>query len=102
MWHSSLGDRRRSLNAVNIGSVDQRASKLLAVKVGGLKKKSANRPRPHLNHSAQIRLHQGSKHSQTLTASNFEALRPTNFILTAKKDLNLLKTISKIKRLAAF
>ena len=31
----------------NIGSVDLRALKLLAVKVGGLKKKSAARPWPH-------------------------------------------------------
>ena len=34
-------ERFRSFNAVNIESVDQRTSKLLAVKVGGLKKKSA-------------------------------------------------------------
>ena len=33
--------RFRSFNAVNIGSVDQRALKSLAVKIGGLKKKSA-------------------------------------------------------------
>ena len=31
----------RSLNAENFGSVDQRAAKLLAIKVGVLKKKSA-------------------------------------------------------------
>ena len=31
----------RSFNAVNMKSVDQRALKLLAVKFGGLKKKSA-------------------------------------------------------------
>ena len=31
----------RSFSIVNMGSVGQRASKLLAVKVGGLKKKSA-------------------------------------------------------------
>ena len=33
--------RFRSFNAKNLGSVGQRAAKLLAVKVGGLKKKSA-------------------------------------------------------------
>ena len=38
--------RFRCLNAENLGSVGQRAAKLLAVKVGGLKKKSASRPRP--------------------------------------------------------
>ena len=32
-----------------MGSVGQRAAKLLAVNVGGLKKKSADRPRPHSN-----------------------------------------------------
>ena len=36
----------RSFNAINMGSVDQRTAKLLAFKVGGLKKKSAARPRP--------------------------------------------------------
>ena len=33
--------KSRSFNANNFGSVDQRAAKLLAVKVGVLKKKSA-------------------------------------------------------------
>ena len=33
--------RFRSFNAENLGSVDQRAAKLLAIKVGVLKKKSA-------------------------------------------------------------
>ena len=69
--------RFRCLNAENLGSVGQRAAKLLAVKVGGLKKKSSNRPR--------------SNHSQTLTASNFEALKFKDFIFTVSKDLNLLK-----------
>ena len=36
--------RFRSLNAENLRSVGQRAAKLLAVKVGGLKKKSAAAP----------------------------------------------------------
>ena len=44
----------RPFNAENLGSVGQRAAKLLAVKVGVLKKKSAMRPRPHLNQSAKI------------------------------------------------
>ena len=35
----------RSFNTENLGSVGQRASKLPAVKVGGHKKKSADRPR---------------------------------------------------------
>ena len=57
-----------------MGSVDQRAAKLLAVNFGGLKKKSANRPWPHSNHSASVREHPGSNHSQSLMASNFAAL----------------------------
>ena len=36
-----LFERFRYFDTVNMGSVGQRASKLLAVKVGGLKKKSA-------------------------------------------------------------
>ena len=50
-----LFKRFRSFNAENLKSVGQRAAKLLAVKVGGLKKKSAGRPRPHLNQSASVR-----------------------------------------------
>ena len=38
-----------------MGSVDQRAAKLLAVNAGGLKKKSANRPLPHSKQSAWVR-----------------------------------------------
>ena len=41
-----LFKRFRSFIAENLESVSQRAAKLLAVKVGGLKKKSASRPRP--------------------------------------------------------
>ena len=64
----------RSFNTVNMGSVGQKASKLLAVKVGGLKKKSTTRSRPHLNQSAWIQDHPGSNHSQSLMAGKFEAL----------------------------
>ena len=39
----------RSINTENLGSFGQRASKLPAVKVGGHKKKSADRPLPLLN-----------------------------------------------------
>ena len=45
----------RSFHTGDIESVGQRAAKLPAVKVGGLKKKSASRPRPHLNQSALVR-----------------------------------------------
>ena len=57
-----------------MGSVGQRAWKLLAVKVGGLKKKSAIWPRPLLNQTAQAWLRPGSNLSQSLTDNNFAAL----------------------------
>ena len=41
-----IGRGFRSFNAVNIGSQGQKATKLLAFKVGGLKKKSAAWPDP--------------------------------------------------------
>ena len=63
-----------SLNTVNIGFVGWRASKLLAVKVRGLKKKSAAWPWPHSNHLARIWVCPGSNHSQSLMAGNFAAL----------------------------
>ena len=81
----------RSFNIVNMGSVGQRASKLLAVKVGGLKKKFAIWPRPLLNQSARVRLRLGSNLSQSLTDINFTALCLRDPIFTGCKDLNLLK-----------
>ena len=57
-----------------MGFVGQRAAKLLGFKVGGLKKKSAVRPRPHSNQSARVRLRRVSNLSQSLTDSNFAAL----------------------------
>ena len=64
----------RSFNAENLGSVDQRASKLPAIKVGGHKKKSAAQPWPHLNLLAWIQIQPGSNHSQSLMAGNFAVL----------------------------
>ena len=57
-----------------MGFVDQRATKLLAVNVGGLKKKSANRPRPHSKQSARVRTRAKSNHSQSLMDGNFAAI----------------------------
>ena len=54
--------------------IGQRASKLLAVKVGGLKKKSTIWPRPLSNQSARVQLQPGLNLSQSLTDSNFAAL----------------------------
>ena len=64
----------RYANAKNLGSVGQRAAKLLAVKVGGLQKKSIGSLGPHLNHSARVRERLGSNHSQSLIACNFAVL----------------------------
>ena len=83
----------RSFNIVNMGSVGQRASKLLAVKVGGLKKKSAIWPRPLSNQSARIRVVPGSNHSQSLMAGHFAALWPTDPKFSALKDLNSFKKL---------
>ena len=62
--------RFRSFNAKNLRSKGQRASKLLAVKVGGLKKmlKSVE------VRLAQIWLRRGSNISQSLTNRNFATL----------------------------
>ena len=59
---------------MNMGSVSQMAAKLLAVKVGGLKKKSAAWPQPYLNQSAQIRVCLGLSHSQSLMDGTFAVL----------------------------
>ena len=64
----------RSFNTENFGSFGQRASELPAVKVGGHKKKSADRPRPLSNQSARIRVVPGLNHSQSLMAGHFAAL----------------------------
>ena len=88
----------RSFNAKNLGSVGQTTLKLQAVKVGGLKKKSAVRPRPHSNHSAQVRGGPGSNHSQNLIAGKFAALWPTDPKFSALKDLNFLKKCTKYQK----
>ena len=82
-----IGKGFRSFNAENLGSVGQRASKLPAFKVGGHKKKSAHRPRPHSYQSASVRTRAKSNHSQSLMAGNFAALWPADPKFSAKKDL---------------
>ena len=57
-----------------MGSVGQRAAKLLAVNVGGLKKKSAIRYQPHLSQSARVQTRAKLNHSQSLMPVNFAAL----------------------------
>ena len=87
--------RFRSFNAENLRSVGQRAAKLLAVKVGGLKKKLASRPRPQSASLPGFEPRSRSNHSQSLMAGNFAALWPTDFKFSALKDLNLLKRYTK-------
>ena len=89
--------RFRSYNAENLGSVDQRASKLPLFKVGGLEKKSANWPWPHSKQSARVRCLARSNHSQSLMAGNFAALWPTDSKFSALKDLILFSTVSKVQ-----
>ena len=67
----------RFFNAENFGSVGQRTAKLLAVKVGVLKKKSAALAIPPelcASASARVRVCPGSNHSQILKAGTFAAL----------------------------
>ena len=60
-------------------------------------KKSAIWPQPWSNRSAQIRVVPGSNHSQSLMASNFIALLPTDSIFLSLKDLSLLQSVSKFQ-----
>ena len=80
-----------------MGSINQRASKLPAFKVGGLMKKSAIRPRPHLNQSARVRTRAKSNHSQSLMAGNFAALWSADLKFSALKDLNPFNTVPKVQ-----
>ena len=61
------------LKAENLGSVGQKATKLLAVKFGGLKKKSASRPQPQSASVPGFDAWTVSNHSQSLMAGNFAA-----------------------------
>ena len=97
-WSFDTVEKRvRTLNAVNMGSVGQRAAMILAVNVGGLKKKSANRPWPHSKQLAWVRFRSRSNHSQSLMAGNFAALWPTDSKFSALKDLILFSTVSKVQ-----
>ena len=65
-----VGPKIRSFDAENLGSVDLRAAKLLAVKVRDLK---ISLP-PDPGHTQTSRIYAGSNHSQSLMAGNFAAL----------------------------
>ena len=73
----------RSFIAENLGSVGQRAAKLLAIKLW------------ELFDFARIRDHLRSNHSQSLMAGNFAALWPTDPKFLALKDLSPFKFVSK-------
>ena len=92
-----LSNGFRTFHTINMGSVGQRAAKLLAVNVGGLKKESAIRPWPHSNQSARVRSWAKSNHSQSLMAGNFAALWPTDPTFSGLKDLNPFKAFYKIQ-----
>ena len=81
-----------------LGSLGQRAAKLPAFKIGGIKKKSAAWPWSHLNHSDWIRVCLGSNHSQSLTDSNFAALWPTDHIFSLWEDLILFSKYISISK----
>ena len=76
-----------------MGSVDLRAAKLQAVKVLDLKKSLP----PDPGHTQTSRVYAGLKHSQSLMASNFAALQPTESKFSASKDLLFFKTVSKFQ-----
>ena len=84
-----------SFIAENLRSIGQRAAKLLAVNIRGLKKKSASQPRPLLNQSARVRTRAKSNHSQSLMAGNFAALWSIGPKFSAFKDLMFFSTVSK-------
>ena len=60
-------------------------------------KKSATGPWPWSNQSARIRVVPGLNHSQSLMASNFEALCPADFKFSAFKDLNFFSIVLKVQ-----
>jgi len=80
----------RSFNTVSKRSVDQRASKSLAERFGGLKKKSAAWTLPPLKFArGQIIL--------SLMAINFAALQSRDLKFLATKDLSLFKSLQKVQ-----
>ena len=66
---------------------------LLAVKAGDLKKSLPPDPGP----TRTSGVYAGLNHSQSLMASNFAALQPTQPKFLASKDLIFLKTVSKFQ-----
>ena len=80
-----------------MGSIGQRAAKLSAFKFEGLKKKSADRPRPQSASLPGFEPRAKWNHSRSLMASNFAALSPTDPKFSALKYLNPFSTVSKVQ-----
>ena len=89
MIFSVLFKKFRSFIAKNLKSVGQRAAKLLAVKVGGLKKKSATLSRPRLEFARGWII---LKVWWLVTLQPFDL---QTSIFFSFKDLNLLKRYTK-------
>ena len=77
------------------GVCRSKGCKVLAVKVGGLKKKSAGRSQPQSASLLGFDSRSRSNHSESLMAGNFAAHWPTDPKFSAWKDLNLLKKHTK-------
>ena len=87
--------RFRSLNAENLGSVGQRAAKLLAIKLWEWLDRDRESNPGRLADWGRGRLADFFLRPPTLTASNFAALWPADPKFLALKDLNLLKKYTK-------
>ena len=100
------GKKSRSFNAKNFGSVGQRAAKLLAVKVWGLKKKSAASAIPAEVCASAIGL--GLRTPGIKSFSKFDGQQlcsPLTYrsqIFSIERSIPISKHVKNFKRLAAF
>ena len=96
-----FGKGFRSLHTGNVGSVGERATKLLAVKFGGLTEEStasAITAEVCSSASAWAWLCPGSNNFQSLMDGNFVGLWPTDPTFCLWKDLNPLYVYDKSSR----
>ena len=77
-----------------MGSVGQRAAKLLSIKLWVKFDPGRSRTRADWFKSGRGQMANFFLRPPTLTASNFNALRQTDSIFTVLKDLNILKKYS--------
>jgi len=85
----------RSFNAENLGSLGQRAAKWPAIKLWEWFDPGTTRIRADWFESGRGQMADFFLRPPTLTASNFDALWPTDPIFTVLKDLNPLKRYFK-------